>query len=230
MGYNWTVLVGKERKTGAIMAPIVPQKGGRGMFAVERCIDFIDEVGDSKRDILVKSDTEEAMRILMRCVKDERLDGKTVVEEAPKKVKGSNGIVERAVQEIEGRIRAILLSLEERMKKEIHAQERIVAFIPAYAAYLYNRLHRGDDGKVAYERIKGKKPSVVAIEFGEKVLYRKGKEAKLEKIRSDRGYGIFVGINGRSNEYLIATEEGIKKSRSVRRLVKQKTWGEDNLR
>eukprot|EP00973_Karenia_brevis_P046282 6416655-Karenia_brevis.AAC.1 len=72
------------------------------MFAVERCVDFIDEVGDSKRDILIKSHTEEAMRMLMRCVKDERPDVKTVVEEAPKKVKGSNGIVERAVQEIEG--------------------------------------------------------------------------------------------------------------------------------
>eukprot|EP00973_Karenia_brevis_P037381 5153238-Karenia_brevis.AAC.1 len=59
------------------------------------------------------------------------------------------------------------------MGKEINAKERIVAFIPAYAAYLYNRLHRGDDGKVASERIKGKKPSVVAIEFGEKGFVQK---------------------------------------------------------
>eukprot|EP00973_Karenia_brevis_P080932 11228097-Karenia_brevis.AAC.1 len=72
------------------MATTVPQKGGRGMFAVDRCIEFIDEVGDSKRDIFIKSDTEEAMRMLMRCVKDERSDVKTAVEEAPKKVKGSN--------------------------------------------------------------------------------------------------------------------------------------------
>eukprot|EP00973_Karenia_brevis_P016107 2202581-Karenia_brevis.AAC.1 len=81
----------------------------------------------------------------MNCVKEERQDVKTVIEEAPKKVKGSNGIVERAVQEIKGRIRAILLSPEKRMRREIGAKERIVAFIPAYAAYLYNRLHRGDD-------------------------------------------------------------------------------------
>eukprot|EP00973_Karenia_brevis_P030232 4166631-Karenia_brevis.AAC.1 len=67
MGYKWIALVGKERKTGATMATTVPQKGGRGMFAVDRCIDFIDEVGDSKRDILIKSDIEEAMRMLMRC-------------------------------------------------------------------------------------------------------------------------------------------------------------------
>eukprot|EP00973_Karenia_brevis_P069463 9658713-Karenia_brevis.AAC.1 len=67
------------------MATTVPQKGGRGLFAVDKCIDFIEEVGDSKRDILIKSDTEEAMRMLMRYVQEERPNVKTVVEEAPKK-------------------------------------------------------------------------------------------------------------------------------------------------
>eukprot|EP00973_Karenia_brevis_P067966 9455799-Karenia_brevis.AAC.1 len=92
--------------------------------------------------------------MFVKYVKEERHEVKPVVEEPPKKVKGSNGVVERAVQDIEGRIRAILLSLEERMNREINAKERIVVFMPACAAYLYNRLHRGDDGKVAYDRIK----------------------------------------------------------------------------
>eukprot|EP00973_Karenia_brevis_P007217 979116-Karenia_brevis.AAC.1 len=48
-------------------------------------------------------------------IKEDRVKGKTVVEETPKGVKGSNGIVERAVQEIEGHMRAIFLSLEERI-------------------------------------------------------------------------------------------------------------------
>eukprot|EP00973_Karenia_brevis_P070776 9837721-Karenia_brevis.AAC.1 len=109
------------------------------------------------------------MKLLVRCIQEERPNNRTAVEEVPKGSKGSNGIVERAVQEIEGRIRAILLSLEEGLGKEVDAKERIVAFIPQYAAYLFNRLHRGDDGKVGYERVKGKRPSVVGIEFGEKI-------------------------------------------------------------
>eukprot|EP00973_Karenia_brevis_P050385 6992945-Karenia_brevis.AAC.1 len=40
-------------ETGAIMATTVTHKGGR------------DEVGDAKREILIKSDTEEAMKMLM---------------------------------------------------------------------------------------------------------------------------------------------------------------------
>eukprot|EP00973_Karenia_brevis_P047599 6606123-Karenia_brevis.AAC.1 len=78
------------------------------------------------------------MKLLVRCIQEERHDNKTIVEEMPKGSKGSNGVVERAVQEIEGRTRSLLLSLEERLDREIDAKERIVAFIPQYAAYLYN--------------------------------------------------------------------------------------------
>eukprot|EP00973_Karenia_brevis_P064006 8894933-Karenia_brevis.AAC.1 len=94
------------------------------------------------------------MRLLVIVIKEDRVKGKTVVEETPKGVKESNGIVERAVQEIEGHMRAILLSLEERVGVEIDAKERIVASIPEYAAYLYNRLHKDDDGRVPYFRLK----------------------------------------------------------------------------
>eukprot|EP00973_Karenia_brevis_P022677 3121816-Karenia_brevis.AAC.1 len=90
-------------------------------------------------------------------------------------------------------MRAILLSLEERTGVAIHSKERVVAFIPACAAYLYNRLHRDDDGKVPYEGVKGKKPTVVGIEFGEKVLYMRSKGSKMEKIKPRMEYGIFVG-------------------------------------
>eukprot|EP00973_Karenia_brevis_P071509 9936285-Karenia_brevis.AAC.1 len=76
------------------MATTVPQKGGRGMFAVDKCLDFIHEHGDAKVDILAKSDTEEAMKLLVRSIQEERNESKTVVEEVPKGSKGSNGVVE----------------------------------------------------------------------------------------------------------------------------------------
>ena len=57
------------------------------------------------------------------------------------------------------------MGLLERLKRKLDARERIVAFIPEYAAYIMNRLTKGLDGKVAYERIKGKKPSIMGIEF-----------------------------------------------------------------
>eukprot|EP00973_Karenia_brevis_P007133 967390-Karenia_brevis.AAC.1 len=70
------------------MATTVPQKGGRGMFAIEKCLDFVDENGDAKVDMLIKSDTEEAMKLLVRSIQEERHESKTVVEEVPKGSKG----------------------------------------------------------------------------------------------------------------------------------------------
>eukprot|EP00973_Karenia_brevis_P085320 11841237-Karenia_brevis.AAC.1 len=58
------------------MATTVPHKGGRGMFAVERCLDFVDDNGDAKVDILIKSDTEEAVKMLVRSIQEERVEGK----------------------------------------------------------------------------------------------------------------------------------------------------------
>ena len=69
--------------------------------------------------------------------------------------------MERGVQEIEGKMRALLLSLEERIGRRVDAKERIVAFIPEYAACLLNRLQMGEDGKVPYERVKGKSPTIL---------------------------------------------------------------------
>eukprot|EP00973_Karenia_brevis_P020484 2813536-Karenia_brevis.AAC.1 len=52
----------------------------------------------------------------------------------------------------------------------------------------------------------------------------------MEKIKSRWGYGIFVGGNRKSSEFLIANEEGIRKSRSIRRIAKEKKWSEDYLK
>ena len=80
---------------------------------------------------------------------------------------GWNG---RAVPETEGQTRAMFLSLQERLGRKADARERILEFFPEYADYLMNRLKKGGDGRVSFERARGKKPSVMGLEFGEKVL------------------------------------------------------------
>ena len=37
-------------------------------------------------------------------------------------------------------------------------------------------------------------------------------------------YGIFVGIQQKSNEVLVATEEGVVKARTLKRLPEEKRW------
>ena len=228
-GYRWTILVGKERSTKAWMASTVPVKGSSGKFGVDKCLEFIEENGDRDSNIIVKTDQEPSIECLMKDLIEHRVNGKTIPEESPVKSSGSNGVVERGVQEIEGHIRALFLAFQERIGNRVDTRERIVAFIPEYAAYLVNRMNVGTDGKVAYERIKGKKPTVMGLEFGEKVLYKIKAGQRLEKINSRWDFGIFVGVRKRSNEIWVATREGIISVRSVRRIPVEKRWGKDNI-
>ena len=99
------------------MAPTVPNKGGGGKFVVDKCLEFVEENGDREGNIIVKNDQEPSMQFVIKDLIEERKAGGTIIEESPVTSSGSNGIVEKAVQDIEGRIRAIFLGLQERLKR-----------------------------------------------------------------------------------------------------------------
>ena len=103
--------MGRERRTKGWMATTIPSKGGMGRFAVDQCFEFVGECGDTERDIIVKSDEENAAQYLVKEVVEARAEGKAHVEESPVKISGSNGIVEKGVQEVEWSIRAGFLAL-----------------------------------------------------------------------------------------------------------------------
>ena len=132
-------------------------RGGIGRFASDKCCEFMEENGDKANKVIVKTDQEPSITYLVRDLVDRREDGQTIVEEAPVESKGSNGIIERMVQEVEGILRSMYLGLQDRLGRKVSTKERIVAFIPDYVGYLVNRLKKGEDGKVGYERCKGKK-------------------------------------------------------------------------
>ena len=108
-GHKWTVLVGRERETKAIMATTIPNKGGIGRFATDKCCGFMEENGDKVNKVIVKTDQEPSIAYLIKDLVGRREEGQTIIEEAPVESKGSNGIVERTVQEVEGVLRSIYL-------------------------------------------------------------------------------------------------------------------------
>ena len=223
-GHKWTVLVGRERETRTVMATTVPNTWGIGRFASDKCWEFMEENGDKVNKVIVKTDQEPSIAYLIKYLVGRREEGQTIVEEAPVESKGSNGIVERTVQEVEGVLRSVYLGLQERLGRKVSTRERIVAFIPDYVGYLINRLKKGEDGKVGYERCKGKKPTVMGVEFGEKLLFRRRTGQKMEKLNERWQYGIFVGVRRRSNELMIATKLGIVMARSIKRIPVERRW------
>ena len=232
-GFKLTVLVGRERASGMTMATVVPMKGSMGKFTVDKVLHFMTECGSQCGDVIIKTDQEPAIEYLMKDIVEARGNDKgcrTIVEESPVKSKGSNGIVERAVQTIEGQIRVMKLALEGRLGQKIDAEANVVAFMAEYAAYLVNRLEVGKDGKTAYERVKGKSATVLGLEFGEKLMWKKKPKLKMDKIGSRWEYGIFLGIRPRSGEVWVATEEGVMKARSVKRIPIDDRWNLDSIK
>ena len=230
LGFKLAVLVGREKITGMFFAATVPTKGSSGRFAIDEVVDYMGELGDRTGRVIVKTDQEPAIKTFARDLVDAREEERTIVEESPVKSSGSNGRAERAVQTVEGQIRMLLLSLEARLGRSVDAREPIVTYIPKYAAYLLNRLKVGKDGKTAYERCKGKRATVLGLEFGEKLLYKVKAESKQAKIRARWEYGIFVGVRTQSNEVWIATPEKTFSVRSVRRTPCEERWTDDNIR
>jgi hypothetical protein len=231
-GYRLTILVGRERTSGMTFATTVPEKGSKGKFVADRCLDFFAECGFRTGDILIKSDQEPAIKLLVKDLVMERGSEpghKTLIEESPVQSSGSNGVVERAVQGVEGQVRVLKLALEERLGAKVPASHCIVAFLAEYAAYLLNRLEVGKDGKTAWERSRGKSGNVMGIEFGEKVMYKKKKRDKSAKIDARWEKGIFVGARSCSGEFWIAVPSGVRKCRSLRRLPIEERWSLDSL-
>ena len=184
-GYKLTVLVGKEKITGSVFASAVPTKGSSGMFIVDKAVEFVEETGDSNNTILLKTDQETSIKYFVKDFIEARVEGKTIPEESPVGSSGSNGRVERGVQSIEGQLRALLLAFEGRIGRRLDVQEKIVMFMPEYAAYLINRLEVGKDGKTSYERTKGEKQLCLESSSGRSCSTRSRKMQRWQRRRKD---------------------------------------------
>ncbi len=79
---------------------------------------MIKECGDECRDIIWKTDQGNAI-----CTA--RTGARTIVESVPKGSKGSNTIVDKAVQSVEQCLRTLKSSLDERMKVKIHVMHPV---------------------------------------------------------------------------------------------------------
>ena len=122
--------------------------------------------------IIIKNDQQPSVQCFIKDLAERRESGMSHLEESPVKSNGSNGVVERGVQGMEGQVRALSLVLQGRIWRKFNARGKVVNFMPKYVSYLMNRSEVGKDGKVAYDRAKGKKPIVLGVEFGGKLLYK----------------------------------------------------------
>ena len=153
--------------------------------------------------------------------------GRSIHEASPVGSSGSNGVIERAIQGIEGQVRTLKLALETRIGVGISSDHDVAPWMIEYAATVINKGQVSADGKTSYERLKGKPAPLCGLDFGERVLWKSTVQAKerRDEMDSDRRHGVFLGqrafrrVRGRyagrdvSSAYITSETRGEKMGR-----------------
>ena len=94
---------------------------------------------------------------------------KTQIDEATPGQPQTNGVAEKAVQDVTTQTRKYKIALETRLGKPIRARSVIFKWLVRHAADTISRCSVGHDGKVPLQRLTNRMPKPVDIEFGEQV-------------------------------------------------------------
>ena len=164
------ILVMREVRTGATMSMAVPAKGDGVLWVNERCARWVDDLGFQK--VTFKSDQEPSIIALIAAIKRCREPGaQTIVEHSPVGESQSNGAAERAVGEVKGMIRTLRVGLDRKLDAKLEANHVIFPWLIEHAGVLISRHKVWNDGRTAYETIKGKRASTPLCGFAERIMF-----------------------------------------------------------
>ena len=136
----------------------------------------------------------------------------------------SNGRVENAIRRVQEKVRVLCHQIECGIQGKIPDDAPVFAWMIRWAGELISKYAIGDDGKTAYERIRGEPCMVPVIPFGEAVMYLPLRIAKHNKGEASRRLGIWLGTIERTEETLIGTAQGVIKCRTINRLSEGDRW------
>ena len=100
---------------------------------VMRVIRDLENLGHTA--ITLKGDGEPALTTFMVAVKDQRAH-RTLLEHPPAHDPQSNGVAEKAVQDVTAMVRTLKLGLEQRVGVKIENDDRVVEWIIEHASWI----------------------------------------------------------------------------------------------
>ena len=233
-GESVPVLVGRERKTRMVLAHVVPFKGSGVDWLVAQLLRDLRKFGLHGK-VILKSDQENAVLDVLNSVCKAR--GKegggssiTLVEASPKGESQSNGVAERAVQDIEEGARAHKLDLESKVGKPIPVTHNILSWMVENVSDVINKQMVGSDGKTAFERLKGKKYKGEFLEFGSNIFHRVPEKPQGGLMTQRCMPGARLGKRFTTDEHVIGMDDGrVVRSRCVRTRPEEDSWNIDSI-
>ena len=221
-----TVLIVVETLCRSIWAYACESKGASEQWVVEQVVQDLQTVGLSDERIVIKSDQEPSITELQRAIAAQRAGhGSTAVENSRVGDSNSNGRVERAIQDFKGLVRTLRSDLESKVDAKITLDHPIVPWMVRHAAHIINVSRVREDGRTAYQLMKGRKCAAKLVPFGETVLFKVPKtSARLGGFEDRWESGCWIGFVVRSGEHLVGTKDGVYKVSTVMRRAAGKRW------
>ena len=226
---SMTILVMIETMCRSIWAYAVESKGSDAWVA-EQMVDDLETVGLANERIIIKADQEAAITDMQKTVAKLRKDHGSALEQSRVGDSNSNGRVERAIQDLKGFVRTLRAALEINVGGKINLSDPIVPLIVRHAAYVINVSRVRENGRTAWQLMKGRRSRTPLLPFGEVIMFKIPKTNKRIGSFEDRWEkGIWAGVESRSGEHIVATAEGIFKVSTIKRRPADQRWSLEML-
>ena len=232
-----TTLIVKDDATGSVLAYDCLSKGTGDAWVLKQLARDLEDWG--RQDIHVKTDGEPAMLALQKALAVVRVH-KTLPINPPEYNPQSNGAAEKAVQDVVGQARCLMLGLEARLKENLDPGLPFVQWLVRHAAFLLTRYSVGHDGLTPWRRLTGRNQTGVVVELGERVFAKLSLKRPATKRKAKRGKkklaarsveGIWAGIYPRTGEHIVIRHDGEAiRARTVHRVVEQERWNVNMIR
>ena len=209
-------LVVTDHWTRGVMALPTPGKGRRhAKFLAEQVVRYIGACSFST--CIIKADGEPSTRLLVDIIQKcrQKLGFKTLVEHSGPGDSQGNGRVEREIQTVRGLARTLVRRLSEGAGIRINCQGPLFQWAMRHAGWLITHFRRHNGSATAYEQITGRKYQGKLAIFGERVMARLPGGAGDDRFKPS----VWLGKTDRADFHIVATTDGLRWTRTIRRLV-----------
>ena len=153
----------KDRVSKAVASVSIPSKGSSDTYVRDKCMQYFEEWG--RTSIVLRCDKESSIRDLRRSIMETRLHS-TAKEDCPRDEHQANGDVESSVSAIGGQVRTMRAALQDRLGVSLDHRDCATKWLIDYAGVLLTRFQVGEDGRTAFERVRGRRFKKELVEFG----------------------------------------------------------------
>ena len=208
------VLTAVDVTTQLCMAVLVPDKSSMMDYMINNLQAFIFERGRTQG--ILQSDNEDTLNALLKATAAKV--GTMSVRHSPSYSSNSQGSVERLHRTLLGQIRVVKAQVESNYSMTMSTKHCLLPWIVRHAAWTVNRYVIHSDGYTSFERRWGRNYERAICEFGETLLYLPPQHKKLPKADLRMQKCIWLGKVSETGQNYVATESGVQKVRTVRRL------------